>query len=380
MYLNALFAGMVFYGPIATLYRQAAGITVLQIMLIEGVSLALCVALELPWGIVADKIGYKKSMVICCMLYFLSKIVFWKAETFGMFLLERVMLSVVYAGLSGVDTSIVYLSCDEEHAQHAFGIYNNMCTIGLLIATAVFSLLVGDNYRLAGFLTVISYGVAALLSLGLQEVKKPAEKQQKTGAAFLSALKTQLGDKRLLLLVVSIALLNESHQIITVFLGQLQYVRCGMSSSMTGVAYLCLTLASLLGGLSARCTKRLGQKRMGQALFVVALLACAALAIARNAVLSVGLLVMFRIAFSLFQPLQTDLQNQQIHSADRATLLSVNAVLMDGVSISTNLTLGWVADRSLPLAFLLGAALCLTGLICFSLWGKGRKPAPSEAC
>ena len=40
---------------------------------------------------------------------FLSKIVFWQATGFSGFLLERIMLSVVTAGLSGVDTSI-YIS------------------------------------------------------------------------------------------------------------------------------------------------------------------------------------------------------------------------------------------------------------------------------
>ena len=51
--------GMVFYGAIATLYRQAQGVTIFQITLIESISYALCIALEVPWGVVADRIGYK---------------------------------------------------------------------------------------------------------------------------------------------------------------------------------------------------------------------------------------------------------------------------------------------------------------------------------
>ena len=41
MYAMALLQGMVFYGPIATLYRQAQGVTVFEITLIESISLAL---------------------------------------------------------------------------------------------------------------------------------------------------------------------------------------------------------------------------------------------------------------------------------------------------------------------------------------------------
>jgi len=72
MYIIALLQGMVFYGPIDTLYRQAAGISIFQIAIIESNSLIICLLLELPWGIVADKIGYKNTLVFCCALYFFS--------------------------------------------------------------------------------------------------------------------------------------------------------------------------------------------------------------------------------------------------------------------------------------------------------------------
>ena len=81
MYAIALLQGMVFYGPVATLYRQARGISIFQITVIESISLALCLLLEFPWGILADKIGYKKTILICNFLCFFSKIVFWKADS-----------------------------------------------------------------------------------------------------------------------------------------------------------------------------------------------------------------------------------------------------------------------------------------------------------
>ena len=77
MYGISLLQGMVFYGPIATLYRQAAGVTVFEITLIESISLALCIALEMPGGVVADRIGYKNTLVISSLIYVVSKVVFW---------------------------------------------------------------------------------------------------------------------------------------------------------------------------------------------------------------------------------------------------------------------------------------------------------------
>ena len=46
MLLLGFLQAMVFYAPIATLYRQAQGITLSQITIIESICLALCLLLE----------------------------------------------------------------------------------------------------------------------------------------------------------------------------------------------------------------------------------------------------------------------------------------------------------------------------------------------
>lgn len=360
--------GMVFYGPIATLYRLSAGISVFQITLIESISLALCVVLELPWGIAADRIGYKNTMLVCTGLYFLSKIVFWRADGFAMFLLERVMLSVVIAGISGVDVSILYLSCEPGSSQRIFGIYNALNTGGLLLASGVYALFIGSNYRLAGFLTVISYGLAAGAVPFLREVR-PAESRARRPGALRRILRETIRDRRLLLFLIGTALLNEAHQTITVFLSQLQYVRCGMGPRAIGGVCVLVTLAGLTGVLSHPLTKRLGFRRGGAAAYLCCIAACAALALTRSALLSAAAVLALRIAFSLFQPLQTELQNRRVTAADRATALSVNALLLDGTAIATNLIYGAAAERALPLALLLGAGSCALGLGLY-LWGS----------
>ena len=224
----SLLQGMVFYGPIATLYRQAAGVTVFEITLIESISLALCIALEMPWGVVADRIGYKNTLVISSLIYVVSKVVFWKADGFGGFLLERVMLSVVMAGMSGCDVSLLYLSCREGESHQVFGVYNLLNTAGLLAAALIFSVAIGDDYRMAGFLTVLTYAAAAALAFGLKEVKEKEDRKPVKGR-FLTCLKEVVSDKRFLLLLVGMAFLAETNQTITVFLNQLKYEACGIA-------------------------------------------------------------------------------------------------------------------------------------------------------
>lgn len=364
MYAIGLLQGMVFYGPIATLYRQAQGVTVFEITLIESISLALCIALEVPWGVIADRIGYRKTMIFCCSLYFVSKILFWQATNFWWFLAERILLSVVIAGMSGVDSSILYLSCQGRSSQRVFGIYSGMGMAGLLIAAGVFSLVVRDNYPLAAFLTVISYALAAVLALGLTEVRQEKSPQHR------GQLRKALPKGSLVLFLLAAAFLAETHQTITVFLNQLQYQRCGMGEGAMGWAYILATILGLSGVFSVGVTKRTGI--LGGCLLFCGLSigACLVLAWTRSGTASVGSILLLRLSNTLFQPFQAQIQNQQIQTENRATALSVNAMLMDCVAVGSNLVFGALSEYSLTAAFVFGSALSSAALVLLLLWHR----------
>lgn len=376
LYGIALLQGMVFYGPIATLYRQAQGVSVLEITIIESISLALGILLEVPWGVLADRIGYRRTMIVCSGLYFISKIVFWQANGFADFLVERVMLSVVLAGFSGVDSSILYLSCQGKDSQKAFGIYNSMSMVGLLMAAGVFSFLIQDNYSLAGFLTVISYGLAALLSLGLTEVKETTVEAVRP-EPFRTTLQSTLRNRTFLLFLVGVAFLSETHQTITVFLNQLQYTRCGMSSTAMGILYIVATLLGLLGMYSAAVTNRLGIKRSFFLFCGLAAVPCLTLAVTAQVLPSVLGVLILRLSNTLFQPFQAEIQNRQIQTENRATALSIHSMLISGIAIGTNLIFGALSDWNLPTAFFFGGSICILGLIFFLIWYRSSVRAAS---
>ena len=378
MYAMALLQGMVFYGSIATLYRQAQGISVFQITIIESLSLVLCLVLELPWGVLADRIGYKATMIFCSLLFVGSKVVFMFAASFWAFLAERLMLSVVFAGYSGVDSSILYLSAEPGQSQKAFGIYSSLGTAGLILSTLIFSVFVKSNYRLAALLTVVSHAAAALLSLFIKEVK-PEKEDRLSAATFFAMLKTTLKNRRLLMLLAAGALIAEANQTITVFLNQLQYVRCGLGDGQIGYIYIGVTIVGMFAGVSARLTKKLGAARFAAAMFIAAAAACMLLGLTRSAWLSVAAVVVLRLPASLYAPLSSELQNRQVTSGNRATQLSINALMIDGVGISTNLVFGKLSDIKLTSAFFAGGVFCLLGLALFFAWFRGRPRSEAKS-
>ncbi|NOW04821.1 MFS transporter [Clostridium beijerinckii] len=63
-----LVQGLVFYGPIATLYREARGLTIYEIFIIESIFMLLMILLEIPWGWFADRFGYKNTLLVAFFL------------------------------------------------------------------------------------------------------------------------------------------------------------------------------------------------------------------------------------------------------------------------------------------------------------------------
>lgn len=366
MQIITLLQGMVFYASIATLYRQQAGISLFQISLIESISLAVSMALEVPWGILADRIGHRKTMVCCSFLFFISKIVFWKAQGFSCFLAERLLLAVTLSGLSGVDESILYASCPEEKFQKVFGRTQALGTVGMVFAALVCSLAVDTDYRLAGLLTVIAYGLAAVCSLFLTETKAPKKEPVSPLSGFRASLRQVFHTKSLLLLILCGALFGEVTHTVTVFLNQPQYIRCGLDSRLISAAYILAVLAEMSSFVSDKFTRFLGERRTGLLLLLISALCCAGLALTSSGWLSLIFILALCIASALFIPLSSAIENRLITVDDRATALSLSSLLTDSIAMLVSLLLGRAADGSLPLAMVLSAGFCLIAFLMYA--------------
>ncbi|MBQ1303488.1 MAG: MFS transporter, partial [Erysipelotrichaceae bacterium] len=235
MYLITFFQGMVFYASISTLYRLERGLTLSQYAIIDSLALIMTLVLEVPWGVVADRIGYKKTLFIANGFYVISKIVFLNAHGFIGFLLERVFFALAVSGISGVDTSILYLSCDGTESQKVFGRYGAFGNAGVLLSAGIFALF-NLTHSQAALFTAIAYGCALIASAMLVEVK--GEKQERDSAGFIEIIKITLKDYRLMLFLLSGALISVCSWVIVVFLNQNQYLANGATERFIGFTFI----------------------------------------------------------------------------------------------------------------------------------------------
>lgn len=363
MYLIAFLQGLVFYGPIATIYRQEHGLSMTNFFILESISWLLTLALEVPFGYFADCFGTKKTLIVSNFIFFLSKIIFWQSYSFGMFLLERILLSFALAGLSGCDTTLLYESVDNpDNTEKVFATYNNLATLGYLTSSFLFTFIYQISTEATAFFTIIPYFIASILTLFLIEINPP----EKTKLSH--SFKTAFSNKKLLVFIIAFALMQEVFQTITVILNQLQYERSNISPTYFGLILIFIQLANLSSNKSHKLSEKYGQIHSIQLLFSLMFLSCLSLIFTTNPIISVFGVLLISTAFSFCIPMMTTLQNKMITTTNRASILSIFAMLSHIVSATVNPIIGLGADHSIEVALLICSILALIGfLLSFSL-------------
>lgn len=366
MYIIVFLQGFVFYGPIATIYRQNRGLSMSSIFLIESISWVLMIIFEIPWGWFSDKFGYKKTLVISNFLFFISKIIFYKAYSFEMFFLERVLLSLSISGLSGCDTALIYSSIEDDESEKIFGRYNAFSTVGFLIASLVSSFLVKYSMDSTAFWTIIPYGLAAILTLFIKDTKIEHEKKPKLKQSLLTALK----NKNIIILVLSAALISEVVQAVSVFLNQSQYLRSGIDIKYFGILTAVMQIVCLSSVKAYKLSNKLGKNKSIQILYMIISICCTILVFTSNAALTILSIILLCGSASIISPIILDIENKSITTMDRATLLSVYAMCGDLIGAGANIIIGKTADISTPASFITCTIMCLCAYILFIVYKR----------
>lgn len=364
MYAITFFQGIVLYATISTLYREQRGLTLSDYALIESFSYFFTLAFEVPFGYVADRIGYKRTLVLANGFYFASKLVFWQAHGFAMFLAERFLLSLAFAGLSGVDSSILYLSSGEGESRKNFGRFAAFGTAGMLTGCVVFTLFLSQHYTACAFGTVVTYGIAFALSLLIDEVKGSGDAEDRVTTENLAAtIKITLKDGKFLGFLFAAALLTNAGQLISVMINQDRFLQVGIREQQMGVIAIAISVAGLFAAAADSAAKRVGTGRL-LSLFCLAMAAAALwMGATRFALAAVLCNFFIDVGSGMMAPLISEIENRRVSVSDRATQLSVYGMVVDVISIGLSVVASQVAKLSFFSLFVLAAAEFLLALL-----------------
>lgn len=352
--------GLIFYAPIATIYRENRGVSISQIFLIESIYMILIILLEIPWGRFSDKFGYKRTLILANFIFFVSKIIFFKADSFFMFFIERLLLAISISGLSGCDSALLFLSLDEkDNSEKAFARYDFFSILGFLLGSILSSFIINVSMDLAAFYTIIPYGVAFLLSFLLKDVK--GESSESLG--IINNLKCILEKTNILIFVISIALVTEVVQSITVFLNQGIYIKSNIDVKYFGVILAAIQIIKLISIKSYKITNRIGQKTTIKMFIMIILISSFALIFIRNGFLAITAIALIAASMAFIEPIFMDIKNKSIKTVDRATLLSIYSMFGCVISAVINPVIGFAANYSLELGLIVCCIISFISVI-----------------
>lgn len=82
LYALNLFSNLIFYAPIALLVRTNRGISISEFFILQAILSSTAMLMEFPLGILTDKIGLKKTIVLSQFTMLIARIILLNAYNF----------------------------------------------------------------------------------------------------------------------------------------------------------------------------------------------------------------------------------------------------------------------------------------------------------
>jgi len=352
----------------------ARGLTLVQISLIESIMIFTIFVMEVPTGLLADRVGRKWSIFASTVLLASAEFIFIFARTFEWYVVIALLTGTGFAFASGAIEALVYDSLPpenrEEAMKRAMGRLNSWGQIAFVIAPLIGGLIIGDaaveNFIPAITLTVAALLIGALVCLTLHEPAVDTS-EAKTGSMTLlrdglQLLRHHQRLRRLTLLVVFTTPLTAT---LVTTLGPPYLIENGAAPFLTAVV---LSFGSLLAAFSQRYAYKL-EEWLGQARAIALLILLPGamywlLAAAAGPTATVLIMILLLGVTDMKAPLFSAYQNALIESKNRATVLSlINMFLNLFIALAAPLFTA-IAESSLTGAFLgLGVMIIATGLL-----------------
>lgn len=363
------------YVHAVALLLLARGLSLVQISLIESIMIFTIFLMEVPTGILADRLGRKWSIAASTFLLMCAEFIFIFARSFEWYIVIALLTGTGFAFASGAVEALVYDSLPpagrEDAMKRAMGRLNSYSQIAFVIAPVLGGLIIGDarveNFIPAIALTVVALCIGLLVCFTLREPATSSGEERSGSLTLLRAgialLATNRRLRRLTMLVVF------STPFTATLVTTLAPPYLVQNEATPFVVGLTLSLGSLLAVITQRYAWKLeiwlGQARAVALLILLPGVMYWLLAAATGPIATVLLVTFMYGANDMKAPLFSAYQNALISSENRATVLSlINMFASLFIAIGAPIYAA-LAQTSLELAFMtigvviVGSALLL---------------------
>jgi MFS family permease len=352
----------------------ARGLTLFQISLIESIVVGTIFIMEVPTGILADRVGRKWSIFFSTFFLMCAEFIFIFAQSYAWYLVIALLTGTGFAFASGAVEAMVYDSLPEENRddamKRAMGRVNSTGQIAFFIAPIVGAIIIGDarpeRFIPAIALTVLALFIGLIVNMTLREptTEWSADKQNAV-ELFRGGIALLWNNKKLRWLALIMIFTSPFTGTLVTTLAAPYMVQNTVSPFMIGVV---LSVGSLLSAITQRYAYKLeawlGQQRAIAILILLPGVMYWVLALIAGPVLTVFVVILMYGTNDMKAPLFSAYQNAQIDSRNRATVLSlINMFVSLFVAIFAPIYAS-LAQVSPVLAFVaMGGVILMAGLL-----------------
>jgi MFS family permease len=382
------FAASLIWG-VDTLFKLHAGLDIFQVMLTNAAFTAGMVVFEIPTGVVADTLGRRVSLILCVATLLVATLLYvataWFHWGFWPFMGTSVLLGLGYTFYTGaVDAWLVDALKATGFTEPMEGVFakGQMIFGAAMLAGTLSGGLLGQIdlavpyvVRAATFLPLLLLAWLGMTEIGytprtLEWRRVPAELRR----VFVEGLRFGL-HHRVVRPVMFASLVNMSFMIFGFYSWQRYFLDLLERDLVwvSGVIAALLSLAMILGNALMRPLSRVIGTRTGllatsTAVQAAAVVACGVIGLYAPAVsgrffVVVGLYLVYGVALGTMGPVKQGYLNAHIPSAQRATIISLDALFADAGGVVGQSGWGYLAKvRSIGEAWMYSGLTLVLGI------------------
>lgn len=351
------------------LFLLNKGLDYTDIMILQAVNAASIFALEVPTGVVADKIGRKFSLLLSSIMMIIGLIIYMLSSSFFIFIFGEIAFALGLCLRSGADSAILYetlkrLGREKDYAEtqgRAQSYSFTMQFIGSLMIGYLYSLNVNLPYLLSAILLSVSLIPVLLI------VEPDLEKNLK--GSYVQHIKDSAMYVWNNKIVKSI--ICYSAFIFIIWRTGFWFFQPYMMAVGIEVKYFGIIFAvfNLLAAISARKASFIIDRTGNSALLLLGFLFCGSLILmgVNRVLFGAMFFALQEIARGLRRPILLKYMNENIPSNKRATIISIKSLTENVAIILMYPIIGLAMDKVdiINLHLYVGILFCLSLTVCY---------------
>ncbi|PRQ09484.1 MFS transporter [Enhygromyxa salina] len=355
---------------------------VTEIMLLQGVFGVAMLVFEFPSGYLADRIGYRRCLIIAFVLWTIAWPIYGYATSWAQVATAELLLGVGMAMISGCDSALLYETLIADGREQEFARWSGRQTFWGQLAEGSAALVAGLLFAIAVHLPFLAQGLASavglVLALALVEPTRERPGFGDSVAQIKSMLRHVARDNPELRAVFVATIVLGLASFVPVWTIQLYAVGAGMPEPWLGPMW---AIANFLVAIAALLSHRLFGSRSAALITAV----CTGLLVAGylglglvHTLWGVGFYYCLTAMRGLQHPVLSHREQRLVPSRDRAGFISLRSMVFRLGFLAVGPAVGWAVDQrgqhDVMLALAIGFGLA--GLVAAWLLRRAEPASP----